>query len=136
MQLKGQKNISIRPESFSHTSNKSVEKNFMTDNKILLRELNSYRELEKQLGGITLKELVQVFQDDIVHYDESPIGIHILSQEDFKYYTDLMEEKSRWKYNQMELEYYKELEKQLSKYKTNIGEVVQEFLNKGRGKED
>lgn len=108
----------------------------MADNRILLKELHKYRELEKQLTGITLKELVQIFQDDITHFGEDPHGIRILTAEDFQYYIDLMEEKSRWKYDQMELEHYKALEEQLKKLNTNVSEVVQEYLNKGKGKEE
>lgn len=107
----------------------------MADNRILLRELQKYRELEKELEGITLKQLVQVFQDDIAHFGEDPEGIRILTAEDFQYYIDLMEEKSRWKYNEIELERYKDLEQQLSKYNTNLEEIALEFINKKRGEE-
>lgn len=108
----------------------------MADNKILLRELQKYRELEKELEGITLKKLVEVYQDDIAHFGEDPSGIRILTAEDFQYYIDLMEEKSKWKYNEMELGHYKDLEQQLSKYETNLDELTIEFLNKKRGKEE
>lgn len=105
----------------------------MADNKILLRELQKYRELEKELEGITLKKLVEVYQDDIAHFGEDPSGIRILSAEDFQYYIDLMEEKSKWKYDMDQLDHYNELEKQLEKLNTSIDEVVQEYL-KGKGK--
>lgn len=107
----------------------------MTENKILLRELQKYRDLEKEMKDITLKDLVTIYKDDITHFGEESIGLRMLSAEDFQYYIDLMEEKSRWKYDIDQLDHYKQLEEQLSKHNTSIDDVVQEYLEKGKGKE-
>lgn len=68
------------------------------ETKLLIRELERYRELEKQAGGTTLDELVKIYRQDILHYGESPVGMRMLSKKDYSYYLRLLEEKSLEKY--------------------------------------
>lgn len=68
------------------------------DTKLLIKELERYKKLEKQAEGITLEVLVKIYQRDILHYGENPVGLRMLSARDYNYYLNLLEEKSLEKY--------------------------------------
>lgn len=108
----------------------------MADIKVLMAELQKYKELEKRAEGTTLEKLVQIYEDDILQYGQNTEGIRIMSDEDYEYYTELMEEKSKKRYDEILNENYKKLEEQLSIYNTDINDIVQEYLNNMRGKEE
>lgn len=101
----------------------------MSDYQNLLKELSRYKQLEQELDGITLEEMIETYKQDILHYQEPSKGLRMLSTRDYQYYLDALEHMSRTKYTLNSCNDYIELENKLRVYGVTISEVVNSYLN-------
>lgn len=101
----------------------------MSDYQTLLKELTRYKQLEHELVGIDLEELIQTYKQDILHYQEPSKGLRMLSTRDYQYYLDALEYMSRTKYLLDSCNDYIELENKLQNYGVTINEVVNCYIN-------